>query len=375
MQMTRLTFYPLGNADCCLIDLAGGKKLLFDYADVRDPNDIADKIIDLATALRDDLQLVARDRFDVVAFSHADDDHVCGMSEFFHLDHATKYQGSDRIKMQELWVPAAVLVEGGLEGDALVLQNEARYRFRAGSGIRVFSRPNALKDWCARQGISWEARQHLITDAGRLVPGFDKRVEGVEFFVHSPFAERLGDGTLVDRNDCSLVMQATFSVDGEETRLILSADTTWENFAPMVNITRWHGNEDRLAWDVFKLPHHCSYLSLGPEKGDLVTTPVSEVAWLFKEKGAPNSIVVSTSNPIPTGDTDQPPHRQAANYYKGVVGTTGFKVTMEHPTLGRPEPLVIVIDRYGPTVKKLIASASSVTTTQRAPRAGCPPDG
>jgi hypothetical protein len=33
-----LTFYPLGNADCCLIDLANGKKILFDFADKRDPN-------------------------------------------------------------------------------------------------------------------------------------------------------------------------------------------------------------------------------------------------------------------------------------------------------------------------------------------------
>ena len=33
--MPRLTFYPLGNADTCLIDLANGKKVLFDFADMR----------------------------------------------------------------------------------------------------------------------------------------------------------------------------------------------------------------------------------------------------------------------------------------------------------------------------------------------------
>jgi len=32
--MHRLTFYPLGNADCCLIDLANGQKILFDYGDI-----------------------------------------------------------------------------------------------------------------------------------------------------------------------------------------------------------------------------------------------------------------------------------------------------------------------------------------------------
>jgi hypothetical protein len=30
----RLTFHPLGNADCTRIDLADGKKLLVDYADI-----------------------------------------------------------------------------------------------------------------------------------------------------------------------------------------------------------------------------------------------------------------------------------------------------------------------------------------------------
>jgi beta-lactamase superfamily II metal-dependent hydrolase len=367
--MHQLTFYPLGNADSYLIDLVGGEKILVDYADVRDPNNPWDKRIDLAATLRENLRAAKRDGFDVVAFTHADDDHVHGMSEFFHLEHAARYQSGDRVKIGELWVPAAVLVEEGLENDARVLQAEAQHRFRQGRGVRVFSRPDALKGWCTAQGIDWNARQHLITDAGQLVRGFTKHQQGVEFFVHSPFAERLPDGTLVDRNDCSLVLQATFLVDGAETRFILSADTTWENFIPMINITCWHGNEDRLAWDIIKLPHHCSYLSLSPEKGEDVTEPVDELAWLF-EQGATNGIIVSTSEPIPASDTIQPPHRQAAAYYKGVVSTTGFQVTMEHPSRARPEPLVIRIDRLGPTVRKPSSGGATTAVSQRAPRAG-----
>ena len=34
--MHKLTFYPLGNADCCKVDIANGKKLLFNFANVRD---------------------------------------------------------------------------------------------------------------------------------------------------------------------------------------------------------------------------------------------------------------------------------------------------------------------------------------------------
>jgi hypothetical protein len=42
-----LTFHPLGNADCTRFDLADGKKMLVDYADMRNPDDPWDRRIDL----------------------------------------------------------------------------------------------------------------------------------------------------------------------------------------------------------------------------------------------------------------------------------------------------------------------------------------
>src|SRR5574337_1970825 len=113
--MHKLTFYPLGNADCCKIDLANGRKLLFDHAHTRSDEDENDPRIDLAKVLREDLETDDRDYFDVVAFTHADDDHIHGSSDFFYLEHATKYQNGDRIKIKELWVPAAMITEEGSE--------------------------------------------------------------------------------------------------------------------------------------------------------------------------------------------------------------------------------------------------------------------
>src|SRR5262249_12728861 len=157
-----------------------------------------------------------------------------------------------------------------LSGDARVVQAEARHRLRQGRGVRVFSRPDALKAWFESEGISLAGRKHLLSDAGTLVPGFSKVADGIEFFVHSPFATRL-HGNLVERNECSLLLQATFLAGGRETHLLLSADTTHDVWTDMVRTTKAHGNEARLGWDIFKLPHHCSYLSLGPEKGREVT--------------------------------------------------------------------------------------------------------
>ena len=45
--MPTITMFPLGNADAVLVDLADGQKLLFDYADRRDPDDEDDLRCDL----------------------------------------------------------------------------------------------------------------------------------------------------------------------------------------------------------------------------------------------------------------------------------------------------------------------------------------
>src|SRR5687768_6995167 len=144
--MPKLTFHSLGNADCCRMDLDGGEKLLFDYADRRCPGDPTDKRVDLATELKKDLKAARRNHYDVVVITHLDDDHIEGFSNFFHLDHAAKYQGGDRVKMTDLWVPAAVICEEACKDEARIVQAEARYRLRQGKGIRVFSGPKLLCD-------------------------------------------------------------------------------------------------------------------------------------------------------------------------------------------------------------------------------------
>lgn len=368
-----LNFYPLGNADSCLIELAEDRPLLFDFADTRTDDDPDDLRIDLARVIRDRLDALGRDSVEVLALSHLDEDHIMGVSEFFYLEHAKKYQGADRVKIEDLWVPAAAITESkdNLSSEGRIVQGEARHRLKQGDGIRVFSRPDALEDWLADHGLTVSSREHLITDAGQLIPGFSKEADGVEFFSHSPFADR-EDGKLVDRNAKSLVLQATFLSGRQETRVILSGDAPHEELSRIVRVTKGHSNEGRLEWDVFKVPHHCSYLSLGPEKGAETTEPVPDVAWLFEEQGARRSILVSSSDPIPDGDTDQPPHRQAAAYYRRIADDLDgeFKVTMEHPSVSAPEPLIINIDQLGGTIRKRAASSSDALIQRPSHRAG-----
>lgn len=367
--MHQVTFFPLGNADCIRIDLASGRQLLFDYAAMRDLTDPDDLRIDLAAELKSELRTRGRDYFDVVAFTHLDDDHIHGASEFFELDCADKYQGAGRVKIKELWVPAAAIIEPDVEDDARALRQEARHRLRKGYGIRVFSRPERLRRWCEAEGLTLESRQHLMIDAGKLVPGFE--AESVEFFVHSPYAVRQDDNTVVDRNGDALVLHATFVVDGVETKVLLTSDITYDEIAAFVVMTKRRNNEHRLAWDVVDVPHHCSYTGLGPDKGTDKTVPEAEVKWLY-EQGRRHGLIISPSWPIPAGDEDQPPHLQAAEYYRERAATIGgdFKVTMEHPSRRDPKPLVISIDRFGGTLKRAITSGAPAIVSRPAPRAG-----
>ncbi len=376
--MPRLTFFPLGNADCCRIDLANGKKILFDYADVRDPDDKNDRRCDLPRLLREDLLAAKRSYFDVVAFTHLDSDHIKGSTDFFRLEHDKKFQSQGRVEIRVMWVPASMITEDNAEMDdeAKVLQKEARYRFRQGAGIRVYSRPDLLKDWCSRNGVNFTSRKELITDAGWCAPEFTYFSDGVEFFVHSPFAKRLNDTEVEDRNRDSIVMHATFVVDKVETRVFLMADVTHDMLSDIVEITDGRHRDERLIWDVVKLPHHCSYLSLGPDKGQDKTQPTPQIRRLYETKRLEGGLIVSTSAPIPAKGSDQdrdknPPHRQAANYYKEALDDPrNLLVTMEHPSVTAPEPLVIDIDASKATLRKRWVPAAAVATSRPAHRAG-----
>jgi len=377
MTTHRLNFFPLGNADCCRIDLDDGNQILIDYAAMRDPDCKDDLRIDLPVELRKDLDARKRDYYKVVMFTHLDDDHIRGASEFFYLEHAQKYQGNvdgkSRVKILELWVPAAVITEEGCTDEDRIIRQEARYRLKQGSGIRVFSRPETLKTWLEGEGLSIADRRSLITDAGQLVPGWLADAQGVEFFVHSPFACRTNDGSYVERNNGCLVLHATFSVDGTKTKVFFGADIRQEPLSEIIRITRSKIREERLESDVVKIPHHSSYLSLGPDKGDTKTKPTEDIAYFYEKKLLWRPILISTSKPIPSNDDDnQPPHRQAAAYYREQAGGQGgtFAVTMESPRPSAPETLVIEITGSKAKQKKSYAGGLISAVSQPAPRAG-----
>jgi len=374
--MTQLTFFPLGNADTTLARLRDGRRILFDYADKATGED-GDKRCDLPALLAGDMQEAETDTYSVVAYTHLDSDHCGGSSDFFWFDHATKYQGEGRYKIETLWVPAGAITEDCLDNCARVIRQEARHRLKAGKGIKVFSRPERLRKWLEANGLSVEDRAHCCVDAGQLVPEFSLSNDAVEFFVHSPHATRTDDRGLEDRNGDSIMLQVRFEEGGYHTDLLITGDMPYDALGEVINLTRHYGNDDRLHWNIYHLPHHCSYKSIGPEKGEDKTEPTDQVAWLCEDAGEENGFIVSASWPIPFKGSDadkdkQPPHRQAANYYKTDVlaDDRNFLVTMMHPSSTNPKPLVLLITNTGAVKDTSGSGGMAAAAGVVAPRAG-----
>jgi hypothetical protein len=374
--MHEVTVFPLGNADSTRIDLDGGEKILVDYADMHDPDDDTDKRIDLPQKLREDLTEDNRQSYDVVAFTHLDRDHVFGAADFFHLRHAEKYQGGDRVEIRTLWVPAAAILEENLNGDARVIRQEARYRLREGEGIRVFSSPGRLDEWLEDRDIDPEDRRHCFVNAGECVPDFDFGSNGFEVFVHTPHANRSNDGEDLSRNNDSLAFQATFLKGGKMTKMHFFSDLKYDMIEDIVRITRYYdqekGRRDHLEWDLFHLAHHSSYTALADEKGEDQTEPTGRIRNLFEKDSNYRARMVSTSEPIPDEDTETRPHRQAANYYESVADQLNgeYLVTMEHPNEANPKPMVFQIDDNGATLVKDTGPGTDTITESSSPRAG-----
>lgn len=379
--MHQITFYPVGNGDTSQIVLENGKRILFDFRHLKKNENGNGAEINLKDRLKDELKAAKRDYFDVVAFSHADKDHIENSTEFFELRYAQKYQGDGRIKINELWVPAAMILETAANEDQseefVLWRQEARYRLKEGTGIRVFSKPDKLKNWLEENDLTVESRRHLITDAGQIAPGFTLGNDGIEFFCHSPFIKHIDGEEEVLRNPASLIFNVRFQAGNNVFDYLFVGDSEWEVLEEIVNTSKFHKNDDRLSWNLFNIPHHCSYLALSDTKGEFETIPKPLVKELLLS-GKEGAYIVSSSKPILDSKEGreqlQPPHIQAKKCYERhlkEVGGAKFFVTMEEPNGLHPEPLIFKIESNGISRGgKILTSAISSIISAPAHKAG-----
>jgi len=373
-----IRFYPVGNGDTCQIILDNGRRILLDYR--HKSRGVNEKIaeIDLKGTLQAELNAAQKNHIDVLAFTHADSDHIENSTDIFELDYAKKYQGDGRIKINTLWVPAAMLIETTTNEkqseEFVIWRSEARHRLKEGYGIRVFSRPKAIEAWLNDNGLTVKSRSSLFVDAGEIVPGFSLDNDDVELFCHSPFIKHVDEAEEI-RNGAALIFNIRFTKNADPIDMLAVGDSTWEVMEDIISKSIVHHNEDRLAWDLFNIPHHCSYLALSDEKGEKITVPKSKLIELLR-LGKEGAYMVSSSNPIPDSlpayDEVQPPHiqtRKCYGKYLKEIGGSKFLVTMEYESVSSPKPIEFTINNSGLSLGKA-AIGGAYITSKPSPKVG-----
>lgn len=344
----KFTIYPLGNAETCLLELNNGGKVLFDYAAMKDQNSSTDVRYDIKK------ELGAIKEFDVVMFSHAHDDHTKGASEFFYLEYAEKYQSDDRAKIKDLWVSAAFLLDTSLESgsDAKIIRSEARHRLKNKAGVKIFGFPDGLSDWLEEQEIDYDDVSHLIVHAGEIMDLPDPLGDEIQIFVHAPFSDDSEE--VQDKNNPSIVLQVRVFNEERETNILITGDTPYEVLDKIVEITQSNDNEEYLNWDIYDIPHHCSYTGLN-EKGEKdvrTITPTENIQWLLKQSGKGAYLVASCDK---VTEETSPPHMCAKRAYEQYSASDAkVMVTMEHiPSKStKPTPIRFEINEQGLTLKE-----------------------
>lgn len=208
--MHQIIFYPVGNGDTSQIILNNGKRILFDFRHLKKAEDGKGPEIDLKARLKEELQGCKRTSFDVVAFTHGDADHIENSTELFELLHAKKYQGNGRIKIDELWVPAAMILETATtdeqSAEFVIWRQEARYRLKEGKDIRIFSKPDKLKEWLEENNLTVDSRRHLITDAGKLCRDLLSQEMGLNSSAIPPLSSMLTIAMIYEMEQPSCLM-------------------------------------------------------------------------------------------------------------------------------------------------------------------------
>lgn len=371
-----ITYYPVGSGDCALISADDDNFLML--VDYRSPSETTDRQpIDVSEKIREKMEDLGRDAFDVVVITHLDSDHVQNIEHFLHFKHDEDLQGSDRFEFDELWVPAAAILEDArdLKDSSLAIQNEALHRLKEeGEGVRVFSTPSAVDDLLAELGVSQDdLPDETFVQAGTCVSHTTMNNHGLEIFVHSPFAHRQEDNELIDRNRDSIVFQARFDTNSSEPVYVMFySDLEHEALGYLKQVTQKYDNLDYLSYDLLKTPHHSSYKSLASDREKIPNDIENDIKYIFEDAARDRAIIVSSSCASAEENGSNPPHQEALDYYENTATekSGSFHITNAYPSTDDPAPLVICIDDGGVTLEQKSYTKRTVVQARRPPRAG-----
>lgn len=351
--MSKIKFYPVDNGDTVLIKV--DKTTIQIDANIRSNDDCYDVMSDLLDEFSTDGE--GRYHLDLFMLTHPDEDHCHGIDTYYYLGDPDKYTDedleNDLVIIDELMV-TPMLFSYATSTPAKALKKEAERRRKLWDD----NSPNKTKagNRLVIIGYDGDKRYENVTS---YIPGETiKKVNGksmplLEFFVHSPFKDSLVEGRAeADKNETSIVMQARFKHVGTDTKpsalYLFGGDADHYIWEEIQDQSKAHGNEDKLDFDIFMAPHHCSwsYFNNVPYKKGETDEPVEASRDLIKNHKMTGVVIIASSKQI-KNDDDNPPHYPAKEEYVKLIGNGKFISLAEEPDLKSPKPVVYEVTSTG----------------------------
>lgn len=352
--MSKIKFYPVDNGDTVLIKV--DKTTIQIDANIRENDDYYDVKEDLLNELSTDSE--GRYHLDLFMLTHPDEDHCRGIDTNYYLGAPDRYSDADKdddlVIIDELMV-TPMLFSDANSTPAKALKKEANRR------RKLWDEDSPDKNKAGNRlvivGYDGDKKYENVPS---YIPGDTiKTVNGkamtlIEFFVHSPFKDSLVEGRAEsDKNVTSIVMQARFKKASWDTKpsafYLFGGDADHYIWKEIQNQSSAHKNGEKLDFDIFLAPHHCSWTYFNDvpyEKGE-TDEPVESSKALIRDHKTKGAVIIASSKQI-KDDDDNPPHYPAKKEYVKLIGSSDKFVSLaEEPDSKNPKPVVYEVTSSG----------------------------
>ena len=314
---------------------------------------------------------------DVFILTHPDQDHCLGFSNHFYngkspSNYKDKNKENEEIIIHDLWC-TSMLFNEATNDDAKALKKEAERR------RKLWRDDDHAKnqDGNRIRMIGYDG-DNKFEKLPASVPGDVLSIENInpkstdkvfEFFVHSPFKDNLVQATAQsDKNFSSIAMQARFKINSFDSQFVglflFGGDADHNIWKTVLDKSTKHDNLDKLEWDIFLAPHHCSWTYFNDvpyeDKEDNKVPKESSLEILDYKR--PRGRIIASSKAVRSTDKN-PPHAQAkTEYQKKLDNNKRFVELALVPSEKEPKPTVYEISATG-IIDVRVATAGKIAST------------
>lgn len=352
-----IVFWPVGTGDSTTICVDSNTVIQIDLRhlvaadDDDDPREpIVDRLVKLLPTRNGQPYL------SVFVLTHPDKDHCQGFKEL-----------KDRVAIGELWFSPRIFFEYSCDlcDDAKDFEKEAKRRVsktiekkgdvKSGDLVRIIGY-HSLLDEAEYAGFP----EDRLSRPGDLITSLDgdDRSDVFDAFVHAPIKEDEEDEK---RNETSVGLRIQVKEGDHTGQALLLGDLSYPSIRRVFDETKNHNNEDKLTWDVFLAPHHCSKsVMYHKNEGEAEESLKQDILDDIESAAETIGFIIASSDPIPAKNEsgDNPPHSKAKARYEEIA-PNGFLCTGEHPNEHGPEPIVFEVTAEGFEYKAPVGAANN----------------